>query len=233
MAALCLTVNAGNPPLEALLAVEHVKGDVSISVEEGKENLLRVSESVVFTDTNSILRYLARVAATSGLYGSNLMEHTEIDHWLEFSATKLSSCDVLTSAIKELNHCLSLRTYLVGNSLTLADLCVWATLKGNAACQEHLRQSKTLVHVNRWYGFLEAQQAFRSVGTKWDASANKATGAPDRKQDIGKFVELPGAEMGKVTVRFPPEASGSSWKMLQCCTLNQISLLTLQIILKL
>lgn len=24
----------------------------------------------------------------------------------------------------------------------------------------------------------------------------------------GKFVELPGAEMGKVVVRFPPEASG-------------------------
>lgn len=33
---------------------------------------------MVFTDTNSILRYLARVAATSGLYGSNLMEHTEV-----------------------------------------------------------------------------------------------------------------------------------------------------------
>lgn len=30
--------------LEALLAVEHVKDDVRISVEEGKENLLRVSE---------------------------------------------------------------------------------------------------------------------------------------------------------------------------------------------
>lgn len=208
MAALCLTVNAGNPPLEALLAVEHVKGDVSISVEEGKENLLRVSESVVFTDVNSILRYLARIATTSGLYGTNLMEHTEIDHWLEFSATKLSSCDVLTSAISELNHCLSLRTYLVGNSLTLADLCVWATLKGNAAWQEHLKQNKTLVHVKRWFGFLEAQQAFRSVGTKWDVSANKATVAPDKKQDVGKFVELPGAEMGKVTVRFPPEASG-------------------------
>lgn len=66
-----------------------------------------------------------------------------------------------------------------------------------------LETEQNLVHVNRWYGFLEAQQAFRSVGTKWDASANKATGAPDRKQDIGKFVELPGAEMGKVTVRFP------------------------------
>ncbi|XP_021566699.1 bifunctional glutamate/proline--tRNA ligase isoform X4 [Carlito syrichta] len=208
MATLCLTVNSGDPPLGALLAIEHVKDDVSISVEEGKENILRVSENVVFTDVNSILRYLARVATTVGLYGSNLMEHTEIDHWLEFSATKLSSCNLFTSAISELNHCLSLRTYLVGNSLSLADLCVWATLQGNAAWQEQLKQNKAPVHVKRWFGFLEAQQAFQSVGTKWDISTTKAKVTPEKKQDVGKFIELPGAEMGKVTVRFPPEASG-------------------------
>ncbi|XP_023586636.1 LOW QUALITY PROTEIN: bifunctional glutamate/proline--tRNA ligase [Trichechus manatus latirostris] len=208
MATLCLTVNTGDPPLGALLAVEHVKDSVSISVEEGKENILRVSENVVFMDINSILRYLARVATTARLYGSNLMEHTEIDHWLEFSATKLSSCNLFTSAINELNHCLSLRTYLVGNSLSLADLCVWATLKGNAAWQEQLEQSRAPVHVKRWFGFLEAQQAFRSVGSKWDVSTTKPKVAPEKKQDVGKFIELPGAEMGKVTVRFPPEASG-------------------------
>ena len=28
------------------------------------------------------------------------------------------------------------------------------------------------------------------------------------KKEEGKFVELPGAEMGKVVTRFPPEASG-------------------------
>ncbi|XP_054568889.1 bifunctional glutamate/proline--tRNA ligase isoform X2 [Eptesicus fuscus] len=208
MATLCLTVNSGDPPLGALLAVEHVKDNVSIFVEEGKENILRVSENVVFTDINSILRYLARVAMTARLYGSNLMEHTEIDHWLEFSATKLSSCNLFPSAINELNHCLSLRTYLVGNSLSLADLCVWATLKGNVAWQEQLQQNSAPVHVKRWFGFLEAQQAFQSVGTKWNVSATKAKGAPQKKPDVGKFVELPGAEMGKVTVRFPPEASG-------------------------
>ncbi|XP_051676539.1 bifunctional glutamate/proline--tRNA ligase isoform X3 [Oryctolagus cuniculus] len=208
MATLCLTVNSGDPPLGALLAVEHLKGDVSISVEEGKENILRVSENVVFVDVNSILRYLARVANRVGLYGSNLLEHTEIDHWLEFSTTKLSSCDLFTSAVNELNHCLSLRTYLVGNSLSLADLCVWATLKGSAAWQEQLKQNKAPVHVKRWFGFLEAQQAFQSVGSKWGVSANKAKVVPEKKQDVGKFVELPGAEMGKVTVRFPPEASG-------------------------
>jgi len=32
-------------------------------------------------------------------------------------------------------------------------------------------------------------------------------GQKDRKEE-GKFVELPGAEVGKVVVRFPPEASG-------------------------
>ncbi|XP_039385568.1 bifunctional glutamate/proline--tRNA ligase isoform X1 [Mauremys reevesii] len=206
--ALSLTVNAELPPLGALLTVEHVKNDVKISVEEGKETILRVSDHAVFTDVNSIVRYLARVATSAGLYGSNLLEHTEIDHWLEFSATKLSTSAQFGSALLELNHCLSLRTYLVGNSLSLADLCVWAVLKGSSAWQEQLQQNKAPVHTKRWYGFLEAQCAFQSVGTKWAAVASKTKEATEKKQDVGKFVELPGAEMGKVIVRFPPEASG-------------------------
>uniref|UniRef100_A0A8C5IZV0 Bifunctional glutamate/proline--tRNA ligase n=1 Tax=Junco hyemalis TaxID=40217 RepID=A0A8C5IZV0_JUNHY len=201
MAALSLTVDAGSPPLGALLTVEHVKNDVEISVQEGKETILSVSEQVSFSDVNSIARYLARVAASAGLYGSNLLEHTEIDHWLEFSATKLSTASQFPSAIQELNHCLSLRTYLVGNSLSLADLCVWAVLKDNSTWQEQLEQNKAPVHAKRWYSFLEVQRAFQSVGAKW------AAGTP-KKADVGKFVELPGAEMGKVIVRFPPEASG-------------------------
>uniref|UniRef100_A0A8C8BA48 Bifunctional glutamate/proline--tRNA ligase n=1 Tax=Otus sunia TaxID=257818 RepID=A0A8C8BA48_9STRI len=185
----------------ALLTVEHVKNAVEISVEEGKETILRVSEHVSFTDVNSIARYLARVAGSAGLYGSNLLEHTEIDHWLEFSATKLSTASQFLSGVQELNHCLSLRTYLVGNSLSLADLCVWAVLKDNNTWQEQLQENKAPVHAKRWYGFLEVQHAFQSVGAKW------ASGTP-KKADVGKFVELPGAEMGKVIVRFPPEASG-------------------------
>uniref|UniRef100_A0A8B9PQL2 Bifunctional glutamate/proline--tRNA ligase n=1 Tax=Apteryx owenii TaxID=8824 RepID=A0A8B9PQL2_APTOW len=196
----CLLVSCG-----ALLTVEHVKNDVRILVEEGKETMLRVSDHVVFTDVNSIARYLARVASSAGLYGSNLLEHTEIDHWLEFSASKLSTPSLFLSAVQELNHCLSLRTYLVGNSLSLADLCVWAVLKGNNIWQEQLQQNEAPVHAKRWYGFLEAQGAFQSVGAKWIAGAPKAT---EKKADVGKFVELPGAEMGKVIVRFPPEASG-------------------------
>ncbi|KAM9608707.1 bifunctional glutamate/proline--tRNA ligase isoform 2-T2 [Morphnus guianensis] len=208
MAALSLTVSAGSPPLGVLLTVEHVKDDVEISVEEGKETILRVSEHVSFTDVNSIVRYLARVGGSGGLYGSNLLEHTEIDHWLEFSATKLSTASQFLSAVQELNHCLSLRTYLVGNSLSLADLCVWAVLKDNSIWQEQLQQNKAPVHAKRWYGFLEVQRAFQSVGAKWVSGIPKVKMATEKKADVGKFVELPGAEMGKVIVRFPPEASG-------------------------
>ncbi|XP_047913535.1 bifunctional glutamate/proline--tRNA ligase isoform X5 [Anser cygnoides] len=208
MAALSLTVAAGSAPLGALLTVEHVKNDIKISVEEGKETILRVSENVSFTDVNSIARYLARVASSAGLYGSNLLEHTEVDHWLEFSATKLSTASQFLSAVQELNHCLSLRTYLVGNSLSLADLCVWAVLKDNNIWQEQLQKNEAPIHVKRWYGFLEVQQTFQSVGAKWVSGTPKIKMATEKKADVGKFVELPGAEMGKVIVRFPPEASG-------------------------
>ena len=40
------------------------------------------------------------------------------------------------------------------------------------------------------------------------AAAAAAPKAAAKTKDEGKFVELPGAEMGKVIVRFPPEASG-------------------------
>uniref|UniRef100_A0A670I2V8 Bifunctional glutamate/proline--tRNA ligase n=1 Tax=Podarcis muralis TaxID=64176 RepID=A0A670I2V8_PODMU len=146
-----------------------------------------LNSQVTFTDVNSIARYLARIATSAGLYGSNLLEHTEVDHWMEFSTTKLSSSTSFASAVQELNNCLSLRTYLVGNSLSLADF-------SNSAGQELLLHGKAPVHVKRWYNFLETQHVFQSVAEK--------------KQDVGKFVELPGAEMGKVIVRFPPEASG-------------------------
>nr|XP_033793348.1 bifunctional glutamate/proline--tRNA ligase isoform X2 [Geotrypetes seraphini] len=207
--ALTLTIDTLSPPLGALLTVEHVKDNVRISVEEGKENILKVSDSVVFTDVYAIVRYLARTAESTRLYGSNLMEHTEIDHWLEFGATRLSKASSYRTSIEELNHCLSLRTYLVGNILSLADLCIWAVITGSSAWQKQLKQNKAPVHVKRWYSFLEAQDIFQAVSNKWVKNIPEVNNvATEKKQDIGKFVELPGAEMGKVVVRFPPEASG-------------------------
>lgn len=205
--ALNLTINTSNPPLGALLTAEHVKSSVQVSVEEGKDTRLHISDSVQFSDDNSICRYLARVAPALGLYGSNMMEQTEVDHWLEFSARSLCNQPDLTVALAELDKALSLRTFLVGHALTLADLSVWAALKDDG---EWPKQGKSFPHVSRWFFFLSSQVPFTAVGNKYTskkASMNK-TKLEGKKADVGKFVELPGAEMGKVVVRFPPEASG-------------------------
>ncbi|XP_052009860.1 bifunctional glutamate/proline--tRNA ligase-like isoform X1 [Xyrauchen texanus] len=205
--ALNLTINSGNPPLGALLAAEHVKDSISISVEEGKDTMLHVSDQVQFSDVNSITRYLARVAPALGLYGSNMMEQTEVDHWLEFSARRLRAESDLSPALAELDKALALRTFLVGHSVTLADLCIWAALKGNGESQA---KQSSYPHLCRWFSLLSSQVPFSSVGSKWASkiSANKATPVVKKKPDLGKFEELPGAEIGKVVVRFPPEASG-------------------------
>ncbi|XP_034427505.1 bifunctional glutamate/proline--tRNA ligase isoform X7 [Hippoglossus hippoglossus] len=205
--ALNLTINTSNPPLGALLAAEHLKGSVQVSVEEGKDNRLQVSDAIQFNDANSISRYLARVAPALGLYGANMMEQTEVDHWLEFSARCLCGQPSLTVALSELDLALSLRTFLVGHALTLADLSVWAALKGH---EEWPSQGKSFSHVNRWFSFLSSQVPFTVVDNKYTtkkASTTKSNSS-EKKQDVGKFVELPGAEMGNVVVRFPPEASG-------------------------
>lgn len=48
----------------------------------------------------------------------------------------------------------------------------------------------------------------------WKKSEAEMFMSQVRKEE-GKFVELPGAEMGKVVTRFPPEASG--WGMRASC----------------
>uniref|UniRef100_A0A3Q3L771 Bifunctional glutamate/proline--tRNA ligase n=1 Tax=Mastacembelus armatus TaxID=205130 RepID=A0A3Q3L771_9TELE len=184
----------------ALLAAEHVKGSVQVSVAEGKETQFHVSEYIQFNDASSISRYLARMAPALGLYGANIMEQTEVDHWLEFSAQRLCCQPDLAVALGELDKVLSLRTYLVGHAITLADLSVWAALKSN---KEWPSLGKSFSHVNRWFSFLSSQVPFIAVGNKYASNKLK-----EKKQDVGKFAELPGAEMGKVVVRFPPEASG-------------------------
>ncbi|XP_010903380.3 bifunctional glutamate/proline--tRNA ligase isoform X1 [Esox lucius] len=210
--ALNLIINSSNPPLGALLAAELVKDSVTVSVEDGKDNKLHVSESVQFSDVNSIARYLARVAPALGLYGSNMLEQTEVDHWLEFSAQRVSGQSGLAVSLGELDKALALRTFLVGHSLTLADLCVWAALKGSSQWQSIQKQAGVFSHVDRWFSFLGSQVPFNTVGNKYASSKapplKSNSEEKDKKQDVGKFVELPGAEMGKVVVRFPPEASG-------------------------
>lgn len=122
--------------------------------------------------------------------------YLQVDHWLEFSAQRLCGNAGLAVALAELDKALSLRTFLVGHALTLADISVWASLKGafcylfwSAMCvflqvllhQNHVvvffvvvaghaewqSQGKSFSHVKRWFFFLNSRVPFSAVGQKY------------------------------------------------------------------
>ncbi|XP_070578959.1 bifunctional glutamate/proline--tRNA ligase-like [Ptychodera flava] len=213
---MATTINAStsNPPLVALLVVEHVKDVMSVNVEWGQNTTLQLNSGLSFNTNYAICRYLSRLAPAVKLYGTNGLEATEVDHWMEYSIGRLGCPSEYNDAIEYLNQVLGLRTYLVGHSLTLADFAVWGAIRNNGVWLAAVENKQAPHHVARWYKFLSSQEKFQSVEKSAPklATAVVATAtdgaSSSKKEDAGKFFELPGAEKGKVVVRFPPEASG-------------------------
>uniref|UniRef100_A0A7G3AAD1 Bifunctional glutamate/proline--tRNA ligase n=1 Tax=Lutzomyia longipalpis TaxID=7200 RepID=A0A7G3AAD1_LUTLO len=203
--ALKLTCNKNNPPIGALAAGELSKDVRKVEVE-WKSLPGDFQEAA---GRNDLLRKVARSAPSAGLYDENdALVATQIDHWLSFSLTFSTNPSV---QLDYLNKTLAPVTYLVSNRLTIADLAVFNAIYDNYA---KLKEAGIPVNVQRWYDLILAQDCVQSViaglpkkeeGKEAPTVAQEKFG--DSKQE-GKFVELPGAEMGKVVVRFPPEASG-------------------------
>ena len=101
--------------------------------------------------------------------------------------------------LTELDAHLTLRTYIVGYSLTDADTAVWTTLKANHVATSAFIKSGRMVNVARWFHFI-AETASPSVELPSRVKPGADEGA---SYDIG----LPDTGKGVVT-RFPPEPSG-------------------------
>jgi hypothetical protein len=83
----------------------------------------------------------------------------------------------------------------------------YSEYKDHASYDEEKAPKNTV----RWFKLIkslpEVKQVFSTLPAKSQVSRPMADKPAARKEE-GKFVDLPGAEMGKVVVRFPPEASG-------------------------
>ena len=175
--------------------------------------------SIVFEDTGKpiacknvdILRELARYALKFHLYGSNPIEQVQVDSWITYSITfeidQQENLDYLASHLTR-SH------FLVGNKLSIADFAVFdvvnnldekALPKLVFNWREMLKSQKSLSQVLSVVKIAPKIQSKEKQSKPTDGKKGEKTG--ERKQE-GKFVDLPGAEMGKVIVRFPPEASG-------------------------
>ncbi|XP_065885207.1 bifunctional glutamate/proline--tRNA ligase-like isoform X2 [Dysidea avara] len=196
--AVKLVISSSNPTSFATLVIaEAVKSVVSIDniKLDGQSTSVTSASGVLISGPLAAGRYLCRAA--DQLYTGSSLKKSEIDHWLEFSVNTLGQVSRCIEGLGVLENMLALRSYLVGHSFSLADIAVYAALRGK-------QQWKTATYpkLSRWFTLVDSEHSVQAAEKQWP---NKQT---EKSEDVGKFMELPGATEGNVVVRFPPEASG-------------------------
>jgi len=152
---------------------------------------------------------------SNSLYGSSILEKTEIDHWLTFSLGPLTCPSEIQGSVSYLDSVLQPATYLVGDNVTIADYEVFGRLSNTPGWLWMVEQKKAPTNLLRWYNMMSARQEVKTVLSSLPKESRVLASSPesqvkDKKDESagGKFVDLPGAKMGEVCVRFPPEARG-------------------------
>lgn len=125
---------------------------------------------------------------------------SQIKEWQgRAEALKPLNLKQIEGPLGELDAHLTLRSYIVGYSLTDADLAVWKTLRANRVAHAYIKQN-LMVNLSRWFSFIEdTAQPSIDLPTR----PAKETADEGGSYDIG----LPDTEKGVIT-RFPPEPSG-------------------------
>ncbi|KAI4374043.1 hypothetical protein MLD38_012088 [Melastoma candidum] len=221
---------ADSPPLPVIVAAK-IAGlplQLDLSLPSGSVPYFILSHhGRKLHGTYVLLRHVARVAASRGLYGLTALDSSEIDQWLEY-APILSSGSEFESACKYVDEYLEKCTFLVGHRLSIADIAIWSGLLGSGHRWESLRKSKKYQNLVRWFNSIASEygdvlgDVMASVGKKGSGNAisAKQSGSQqeksinDERSDKAKVskssteIELPDAEIGKVCLRFAPEPSG-------------------------
>ncbi|CAK1583386.1 unnamed protein product [Parnassius mnemosyne] len=210
-----ISCNKTNPPLGGLLAAELYRPSVkNIEIIWGSESSVTLpnsSKAMPYGTSNDLIRILENAFNKS----SGPLQKVTMNHWLSFS---LILDEEISKSIEYLDKILGPLTYLVGESISVSDLAVFSVLHVSSKFKE-ISTKNPPTNIARWMKLIQAQEfvgkALREIPTDVLENLTKAsTRSPAHKEPgsgrlaEGKFVELPHAEMGKVIVRFPPEASG-------------------------
>ncbi|XP_050221692.1 glutamate--tRNA ligase, cytoplasmic [Mercurialis annua] len=220
-----LSFTPDNPPLSVLSAAKvsavNLPTPTILTPDPSTPPTLLFSDGTILRGTLVLLRYIGRVA---NLYGQDALQSSQIDEWLDFSSI-LSSGSEFQTACTYIDGFLETRTFLVGYSLSIADMAVWAGLAGAGQRWESLRKSKKYPNLVRWFNSIsmEYNDALNEVTSTYVSKkgGGKPAAAKSKEQVVngdvtekGKGisktaeVDLPDAEIGKVCLRFAPEPSG-------------------------
>lgn len=151
----------------------------------GKVPVLDTPDGSIF-ESNAICRYVARIRADTGLYGKTFYDSAQVDSWIDFSAHEMEvpisamlypvlgympynakateqAMNDLKKALQVLENHLLLRTYLVGESITLADIALVSALVYPMKFLLDKTFRKPYPCVARWFDTCVHQPSFSAV----------------------------------------------------------------------
>ncbi|KAF8110996.1 hypothetical protein N665_0076s0002 [Sinapis alba] len=151
----------------------------------GKVPVLETPEGPVF-ESNAIARYVSRLNGENSLNGSSLIEYAHIEQWSDFSTLEIygnilkwfgprmgfmtytapgeeAAISALKRGLDALNTHLTSNTYLVGHSITLADIITVCNLNMGFATVMTKSFTSAFPHVERYFWTVINQPNFKKV----------------------------------------------------------------------
>lgn len=151
----------------------------------GKVPVLETPEGPVF-ESNAIARYVTRLKDANPLYGYSLIEYARIEQWIDFASLEIdanilrwfiprlgftallppveeAAISGLKRALGALNTHLSSNTYLVGPSVTLADIVMTCNLVLGFSKLMTKRFTSEYPHVERYFWTMINQPNFHKI----------------------------------------------------------------------
>ena len=187
-----------------------------------------------FKATSDVVKVGGLQALAMSLYGGNdLLVSAHVDKWLDMYTSFVATSAPLGTIVTSINEHMASRSYLVGYSLSLADIAMFILVR-----KLQFVVNNDSINASRWYQLVAANLKAlgadavsaaaiaasteprkyppKGAGKIKDPSAaatattTKGTTATEQNDegDLGTCPALENAEEGKVCTRFPPEPSG-------------------------
>jgi len=179
--------------------------DAATSQSKGRCPVLETEKGCIFS-TGAITRYLARLRRDVGLYGDSVIDSGCIDSWCEFSLHELevplgamlfqaagtakvpapalerAKTDV-TKALTVLDKHLLQNTYMAGDRITLADICVCCAVAEGFKHVVTPEIRNPLQNLMRWFNTCMMQPEFKQVLGEVTLSGGAAS---PKKDEVSK-----------------------------------------------
>ena len=182
----------------------------------GRVPVLETPEGPIW-ESNAIVRYIARLG--NKIYGQNAYETALIDQWIEWSRGDLENAavawiypiwgyapfdaeaskkaqELVKAQLVILNNYLKLKSFLVGERLSLADIVLAATLAGYYSTVFDVTYRKAIPNVNRWFLTVVNQPKFLKIVPQIEiVEKAKQPAAPAPKKEEPKKEAAPKAKV--------------------------------------